>query len=205
MNQIINPTAGSIPYSFRPLSQNPATVAEFFWQASQPTLMNIQIAGLGNFGYTAPAIAVIEHFDPLANAIVRDIFVIPGGQRNFNVPVLVGSLDGELGAGAAKVAIFNAGTHTLFGGSLPGVPGWADGVLPRQISTFLDSVGLDGTSRDLIGLGDRLTQSNNTNGSFRVTDMGGATRFSRRGQSIVFGSQSSDRLATRRSPFGLPK
>lgn len=39
MNQIVKPTAGSIPYSFRPLSQNPATVAEFPWQGSQPTCL----------------------------------------------------------------------------------------------------------------------------------------------------------------------
>jgi hypothetical protein len=37
-----------------------------------PQRMDIRIDGVGNVGgYNAPAIAVIEHFDPFSNAIAR--------------------------------------------------------------------------------------------------------------------------------------
>jgi hypothetical protein len=90
--QVVNPISGPTS-QFGPLSQSPASIAVIPVNTLGPGWLNIQIDGVGNVGgYTAPAIAVVQHFDPFANAVVRDSFVIGGGTNSNVISVAVGDL-----------------------------------------------------------------------------------------------------------------
>jgi hypothetical protein len=118
----------------------------------------VNIGGTGNAtGYTATAVAIVEHFDPFANAMVRDSFIIGGGTHANVISFAVGDLNPNVQyTGDAKIAIFNLGQHGILGGTgIPAVP-----FISKLLSTF--------------GLYDQLTQSDTTNASFIVTDAGGA-------------------------------
>ena len=77
-SEVVPATPGSPPRSGAdPLSppNHPETVVKIPWMQTGPGIMNLHVQGLGLLGnYTAPSIAVIQHYDPLANAIVRDFF-----------------------------------------------------------------------------------------------------------------------------------
>ena len=102
---------GSFPANAsQPITSVPGAVAGLSWTASTPIRMDIAIQGLmipGNF--SAPAIAVIEHFDPYSNAIVRDFAYIGNRFGPTNLSIVTGSLNGELATGEVHVAVYNLG------------------------------------------------------------------------------------------------
>lgn len=117
--------------------------------------MDIAIQGVTTFGnYTAPAIAVIEHFDPFSNAIVRDFAYIGGNFGPTTVSIVTGSLNGELATGEVHVAVYNLGGTDLGAWA----PKWL-GSVPKLIGTA----------------GNVLTAIKGTSESpnFMVVDMGG--------------------------------
>jgi hypothetical protein len=93
--------------------------------------MDIAIQGLmipGNF--SAPAIAVIEHFDPYSNAIVRDFAYIGNRFGPTNLSIVTGSLNGELATGEVHVAVYNLGGTDL----VSWAPKWL-GTVPKLLGT----------------------------------------------------------------------
>jgi hypothetical protein len=159
-SQVISPGGARVPDVSEPLSGNPNNIARIFYNGGNgPQRIDVNIGGIGNAtGYTATAVAIVEHFDPFANAMVREKFIMGGGNNANTISFAVGDLNPNVQySGEAKIAIYNLGQHGIGGGS--GIPG-----VPSFISTLLGT----------FGLYDKLTQSDTTNASFIVTDMGGA-------------------------------
>jgi hypothetical protein len=58
----------------------PNAIARIPWTASKLMRMDLEIQGLQTLGnYTPPAIAVVDHYDPFKNAVVRQ-FIDVGGR-----------------------------------------------------------------------------------------------------------------------------
>jgi hypothetical protein len=151
-SKIVAVAPGNTPqFGTDPLSVNPGAVAHLAYFDNGTARMDIQIQGVGGLGgYTAPAVAVIEHYDPFANAIVRDFALVGGTTGATTVSIAIGGPAGQTGSGEVKVAIYNLAGGNLF-------------VLGNK---FLNTM----------GLGDKLGNLD-ANASFAVTDVGGAPIF----------------------------
>jgi hypothetical protein len=127
------------------------------WQSSSPVQINLRIRGLNHYAnYTAPSVAVVDHYDPFLRAVVREYFVIGGGQAASDVSFVTGgSADGSVhGMGQAKVAIYSLG-GAPFGAF--GSKSWG------PIGRFLEKVG---------EISDAIDGPTNTV-AYSITDMGG--------------------------------
>src|SRR5437868_5535562 len=146
---IVNPASGKVPQlGSDPLAPANNAVAYLNYDAVGPVRMDVLIQGLGGVGnYTAPAVAVIEHFDPFSNAIVRDFQIIGGNTGATTISFVTGGLPGEHATGDVSIALYN----------LAGNPLWT--VPVGIVAQF--------------GLYDKLTQTT-ANGSFLVTGIGGS-------------------------------
>jgi hypothetical protein len=156
----ISGSSGDIPNGSAPLSRGlppEATVGRVDWQSSNPVQINLRIRGLNHYAnYTATSIAVVDHYDPFLRAVVREYFVIGGGQGASDISFVTGgSADGSVhGTGQAKIAIYSLGGTSLFS---YGRKSWG------TIGRILEKLG---------EISDAIDGPTNTV-AYSVTDMGG--------------------------------
>jgi hypothetical protein len=122
--QTVNAAPGALPRkSSTPLAWGaPNAIAVIPWTAHMPTRMDVEIQGLQTLGnYTPPAIAVVEHFDPFKQAIVRDFVNIGGRVGPTPISIVSGAppdSGGQLSTGEVRIAVYNIG-GTPFGVGAP--------------------------------------------------------------------------------------
>ena len=159
-NKTVAASPGAMPTnSWDPLGGGlgTATIATFDWSTASPIRFDFRLSGLSGVGnFTAPAIAVVQYYDPFTNAIVRDFKYVGGGTSATDFSIVTGgSVDGSVqGSGQVKIAVYN-----LAGADITFVPKW---------------MGLGGK---LIGIANDVMKAINgtiTNPHFMISDMGGA-------------------------------